>query len=190
MILLIDACVRPESRTRPLAQQLAQRLAAQTDDAVETLHLYEAGLPAMDEATLAHRSACCTTGDFSKPYFRFAKQFAAADRIVIAAPFWDLSFPAALKQYIEAICITGLTFRYSEAGIPIGLCRAQKLYYVTTAGGPIFEPAFGYGYIQMLAQAMFGIPECACLKAENLDIVGSDVDAILAQARAEIDRLQ
>ena len=189
MILYIDACVRTESRTRSLAQHLLQLMAQQTGDCIETLRLYESALPAMDEATLERRSALCTAGDFSDPYFRFAKQFAAADRIVIAAPFWDLSFPAILKQYLETICITGLTFRYSEAGIPVGLCRAQKLYFVTTAGGPIFEPAFGYGYIRALAQTMFGIPDCVCLKAENLDIAGNDADAILAQSRPDAERL-
>ena len=34
--------------------------------------------------------------------FDLAGQFAGADTIVIAAPFWDLSFPAALKQYMQA----------------------------------------------------------------------------------------
>ena len=44
----------------------------------------------------------------------YAKQFAGADTIVIAAPFWDLSFPAILKTYIENIYVTGIVSRYSK----------------------------------------------------------------------------
>ena len=55
--------------------------------------------------------------------FCYARQFAAADRIVIAAPLWDLSFPAQLKVYLENIYVTGIVTKYSEAGEPVGLCR-------------------------------------------------------------------
>ena len=60
--------------------------------------------------------------------FELARQFAAADQIVIAAPYWDLSFPAALKQYFEQINVLGITFAYTPEGVPKGLCRARKLY--------------------------------------------------------------
>ena len=29
-------------------------------------------------------------------------------------------------------------FRYGDDGVPVGLCRADRLYYVTTAGGILF----------------------------------------------------
>ena len=48
--------------------------------------------------------------EFNDHIFDYAKDFAKADTIVIAAPFWDLSFPASLKCYIEAINILGITF--------------------------------------------------------------------------------
>ena len=48
--------------------------------------------------------------------FRYARQFAAADKIVIAAPLWDLSFPAQLKVYLENIYVTGIVTKYSDAG--------------------------------------------------------------------------
>ena len=41
-----------------------------------------------------------------------------ADTIVIAAPFWDFSFPAALKIYIENIYVTGIVSRYGSDGRP------------------------------------------------------------------------
>ena len=36
--------------------------------------------------------------------------------IVIAAPYWDLSFPAVLKTYLEQINVLGVTFDYSDDG--------------------------------------------------------------------------
>lgn len=108
--------------------------------------------------------------------------------IIIAAPFWDSSFPACLKKYIETITVTGLTFRYSKEGFPIGLCKAEDLYYVSTAGGPIFHDAFGYGYIEMMAKGMYGIKNCYKFFVENLDIVGNDAEEILRQAKERIRR--
>ena len=118
--------------------------------------------------------------------FDLARQFAGAETIVIAAPYWDLSFPAALKQYIEQINVLGISFRYTEEGTPIGLCKADKLYYVTTAGGCYVPEEFGYGYIKALAQNFYGILDVRLIKATGLDIDGADVDAILSAAEETI----
>ena len=181
-ILFVDACPRETSRTRALAGQLLALLPGN----VTVLKLTEANIPEITEAVVDRRFLDGKRNDFQDPVYAMAKQFAAADIIVIAAPYWDLSFPALLKRYIEAVTVTGVTFRYSERGVPIGMCRAEKLYYVTTAGGPIVSEAFGYGYIKMLAQGMYGIPDCTCFKAENLDIVGADPEALLRSASDNI----
>ena len=76
---------------------------------------------------------------------------------------------------------TGIVTRYDEAGCPVGLCRAQKLYYVSTSGGP-YDPRFSYQYLRALCAECFGIPETELLMAENLDVDGSDPEAILRDA--------
>lgn len=95
--------------------------------------------------------------------------------------YWDLSFPAQLKVYLENIYVTGIVTKYSEAGKPVGLCRANELYYVTTSGGP-FDGRFGYDYWKTIAQDCFGIPTVKLLEAENLDIVGADAEKIVDDA--------
>lgn len=112
-----------------------------------------------------------------------------ADNNKIYVVYWDLSFPSVVKAYFENICLVGLTFSYSDEGIPVSMCRAKKLYYVTTAGGTIADDAYGYGYVKALAQGMFGIDEVLLVKAENLDIYGSDMYKIMSEAKREIDRL-
>ena len=182
-ILFIDACPRERSRTRELAKTLLGHL----EGDITTLKLTEADIPEINEDIVNRRSSDAKKNDFSDPVYDMAKQFAAADTIVIAAPFWDMSFPAILKKYIEAITVSGITFRYSEQGIPIGMSRAKKLFYVTTAGGTIFNEEFGYGYIKMMAQGMYGIEDCRCFKAENLDVIGMDVNKIVKEASEKID---
>ena len=103
--------------------------------------------------------------DYSDPMFDLAKQFAEADRIVIAAPYWDLSFPASLKQYFEQINVQGITFVYTPEGVPQGLCRAKQLLYVTTAGGNYVPEEFGFGYVKALAQNFYGIPDVQMFQA-------------------------
>ena len=39
----------------------------------------------------------------------------------------------------------------------------------------------------MLAQGMYGIAECQCFKAENLDITGVNETEVLLDAQAQID---
>lgn len=181
--LFIDATVRPESRTRELAVHLVRKLRGD----VEKLRLVDADLPVMDDRLLAWRTDACEKGDFGSRYFEPARQFRDADYIVIAAPYWDLSFPAVLKNYFENITISGLTFEYDEEGHPHGLCRGKKLYYVTTCGGPFLFPEFSSGYVRAMAQGMFGIGGYECFAAENLDVIGVDAEQELARVRAQID---
>ena len=185
MVLFIDACVRKASRTRRLAKRLLGHLC----DTVETVRLNEIDFPKADEAFLKKRDACIAAGEFSDPLFDLAKQFVRADAVVIAAPHWDLSFPAALKQYFEQINVVGLTFRYGDGDAPIPLCRAKSLCYVATAGGPVRDHAYGYGYVQGLCREFYGVGETTLVYAEGLDLVGADAEAILARAEQEIDRL-
>ena len=185
MRLFIDACVREESRTRRLANRLLAHLG--TPD--RTLKLDRARFPVADESFLKRRDGLLARGWTDAPIFDFARQFAEADEIVIAAPCWDLSFPAVLKQYLEQVNVVGITFRYGEDGIPVGLCRAKRLFYLTTSGGCHLPDAFGYGYVEALSRGFYGIEEVLQIKAEGLDLDGADVEAILREAEQRIDRL-
>ena len=183
MTLYINCCVREESRTDRLARAVLQKLGGDFTE----LKLYEENLKPLDRETLIKRTSLIEQGDYSDQMFDYAKQFASADEIVIAAPYWDLSFPATLKTYIENIYVTGIVSTYDESGMPVGLCKAKELYYITTAGGP-YDPTYSYGYIESLAKNFFGIPETHLVKAEMLDIIGNDSEEILNQKIATWDK--
>lgn len=182
MVLFINTCVRKESRTKELADHLLSKL----DEPYEEIRLHAIKFPVADEDFINWRDRMIAVGDFSDPLFDLAKQFAEADHIVIAAPFWDLSFPAVLKQYFEQICVRGITFYYTPEGIPVGLCKAKNLTYITTAGGDFFPEEYGAGYVKALAQTFYGIPEFRLIKATGLDIVGADVDGIIEAVKTEL----
>ena len=122
-VLFLNACVRPGSRTLELAQTLLEKLGGQFWE----VRLQEMSLPMLDLKGLEKRNQAAQRADFSDPFFDAAKQFAAADIIVIAAPYWDLMFPAALKTYLETVTIAGITFRYSSQGKPESLWEKTVL---------------------------------------------------------------
>ena len=178
-ILYINSCFKECSRTNELAQHLLSGMSGN----IQTVNLFEEDIKPLDFETLQHRDELLKAGKTDDDFFALARQFASADKIVIAAPYWDLLFPAVLRIYLEAVTVCGITFRYSEKGAPVGLCKAKQLYYVTTAGGIIGENNLGFDYIKSLFANLFGIREAKFFSAEGLDIYGADVELIMQKAK-------
>lgn len=179
-ILFVNACVRDESRTLVLAKEVLSKLEGEVSEIV----LAKEELAPLTRETLNRRDELTKQGKFDDPTFDQATRFAKADVIVIAAPFWDLSFPSLLKIYFENISATGVTFEYRK-GRPFGLCRARKLIYVTTAGGEIFYD-FGYSYVKALAVNFYGIEKTLSYRAENLDVRGISAEDLLKEVEISV----
>ena len=90
-ILFINACVRAESRTKRLADKLLQMM----NETYDEVCLMDIPFPVVDENFLNERARLASEEECDNPMIKLAKQFAEAEEIVIAAPYWDLSFPAA-----------------------------------------------------------------------------------------------
>ena len=181
-ILFVNSCIREESRTRILANHLLSKL----DGRVEEVNLQEERIPALTGETLLRKQRLLEGEEFEDPMFRYARQFREADMIVIAAPYYDLSFPSALKNYLEAICCVGLTFYYDENEVAQTNCKARKLYYVSTGGG-ILKKQFGFEYVRALVGEFFHISDVQGFFAEKLDLIGARPDEIMAEVLREID---
>ena len=189
-ILFVDACMRgPElSRTSRLCRSFLEEFTARCPDSqVSRRDLTDAKLPLLTGELAAQRDAWVKQGE-EHPLLAPAREVAACDLLVIGAPYWDLSFPAALKGYLEWSSVLGITFRYAEDGRQVGLSRARALVYLTTAGGPVEGQNYGFDYLRGLA-GMFGIPDSRCVAAENLDVWGTDVEQVLRQAEERTDAL-
>ena len=181
MVLFVNGCVRENSRTLELAQAVLEKVSGE----IEEVRLYPNGPEGMDAEKLRLRDELLSNKNYDHPMFKLAKQFATADTIIMAAPYWDLAFPAKVRAYLEEVTVSGITFKYGEDGIPRGLCKAKKLIYVTTAGGPIIQN-FGFEYVKSLAHTFYGIAEVSLIKAEGLDIWGANPTEIMQQAKKEL----
>ena len=179
-LLLIDCCIRKEqSQTKRLMEAFLH--AAPADCAVERLVLTEENLAPLTGDFFAQRQRLLESRDYSHPRFRYAKQFAQADLVVIAAPFWDLAFPALLKIYIEQVSVDGITFGANEKGL-VGLCRGTDLVFLTTRGG------FYTGYLDAL-HTFFGFDRYHCVAADGMNVAGFDAESSLQKACAQAQAL-
>lgn len=179
-ILFVNSCVRKESRTLALAQSVLDKLCGKLYE----INLEQEHLEPINGEMLEKRERLISENDFSDDMFRSAKEFAAADTIVIAAPYWDLTFPALLKIYLEQITVCGITFEYRN-GVPHSLCSAKRLIYITTAGGPVYYN-FGFDYVKTLSEKFFSIPETLCFMADGLDIRNADTRQIMEDAKNKV----
>ena len=189
-ILFINACMRGEavSRTGRLARAFLEACRKRNPDLmIKERNVLDSALPVLTGALAEKRDQTFRENPHDS-MFDAAWEMAGADLIVIAAPYWDLTFPAALKVYLEWCSILGITFHYTREGKQEGLCRAEKLVYITTAGGIIGNQNYGYEYIRGLG-GMFGIHDSAWLSAEGLDIQENDPEEIMREAEKEAARL-
>ena len=184
MLLIIDCCIRgADSATRKYYQAY---LEASGQQHTQSILLDQMDLAPLNRTTLLQREALCAKKDFGHAMFQLARQFQQADEILVAAPFWDLSFPSILKVYFEHVTVNGLTFGYDDRGRCIGYCKARRLLYFSTCGGYCTEQHLGFTYTQALA-AMLGIRECFPYILQGLDIDPTQREALLTRA---IRRLQ
>ncbi len=179
-LLFVNACMRAESRTERLARMWLEGY----DGEVEELCVGELDFEPLTSASIATYERAVASARYDEPMFAYAKQFAAADEILIAAPLWNFSMPAKLHDYLELVCTQGLSFDIAPDGGYVSLCRAKRLTFVMTSGGPVENPAddHAFGYVKTLSDWFWHIPQVVRVAAEGLDVVGANVDALLAQA--------
>ena len=191
-LLFVNGCISQrgeESRTLVLARSFLDAWQARHPEAeVETVEPEALlALKPFAPEMLNDRDALAGIRCFDAPVFDLARQFRAADRIVVAAPFWDLTFPAALRTYIEYISANGLTYHYEADGCH-GDCRAQQLVYLTTGGDVEREDSLGALYWRQLC-AMFGIPKFDYVFGGGLDLDPEKTESLVESACALAVRL-
>lgn len=185
-VLWVDCCIRKDaSRTKELAEHFRKELEKTGEYEIETICLMEENLSYFSDGFFEQRERLLAAGEMDHPRFRYAHQFAEADKIVIAAPFWDLSFPALLKVYIENLCVDGITFHSGAEGLQ-GLCKADHMVYLTTRGGIYTDSDMEMGSLYLEKMSIFfGIDRYDCVAAEGLDIGVWPVEELLAKAKEQ-----
>lgn len=190
-VLFVNACLRGEkSRTLVLCRDYLQKLKeAHPEAEMEEVDLNSLDIEVQSGEVVERRDELRHADKFDDEMFDLAKQLIAADHVVIGAPYWDLSFPAVLKIYLERCSVDKLTFVYNEQGMPVGQCRAESLTYITTAGGFIGDLNFGFDYVKGLCSVLFGIKKFHFAAADGIDIIGTDIDAKLKEAKRKLEEI-
>ena len=183
--LLIDCCIRKkESRTAQLLDVFSKALPEDVEQ--DVLVLDEENLSCLTGAYFEQRQRLLEEGRLDHPRFRYAHQFAEADLVCIAAPFWDLSFPALLKVYIEQISVDGITFSSTHGGLH-GLCNGTDLVFLTTRGGVYSDDPMEMGsrYLDAL-HTFFGFDRYHCIAVDGMDMSRFDSLAELEKAKQKV----
>lgn len=169
-LLYIDACIRGnESRTKKIATPIIEELKKRYD--VKTLIINDLKLNIVNQELINER----LSGDIPDYVLAWANTIQQSDRIVISAPFWDMSIPSALKVFIELCSILNVTFK-SDNEKWYGNCNCKKLLYITTRGMNIktrdkLDQATPY--FEALSE-LWGLGKVEVISAYNLDYVSND----------------
>lgn len=183
-LLFVDCCISQrgdQSRTRALCGAFLEEYRRTHPAAeIEVADLQKMNLKPFDQAMLDDRDALISVKAFDAPVFEPARQFKAADHILVGAPFWDLTFPALLRIYIEYISAKSVTYYYDETGCH-GSCVAQRLAFLT-AGGDLEKPgSLGVEHWRQLC-GMFGIKQFDYVFAGGLDLNDGRTEELMAAA--------
>lgn len=187
-VLYIKANVKPEgqSKTFRISDSFIEEYKKNNpNDEIITLDLYKENINFLKGEDLEVVFGPKNEESRNHPILKYAYQFVEADKYVIAAPMWNLNVPAILKAYIDYVSVTGITFKYTENG-PVGLCQGKKAVHIVSRGGSYSEgpgAAFEMGdrYLRTIF-GFFGTTDFTTIAAENVDVIGEDVEAILENA--------
>ena len=185
-LLFVNSCISQRgesSRTLALAKAFLEALSAAEVEEVTPEALL--ALKPFDVEMLNARDELQRAGKFDDPMYDLARQFCAAEAVVVAAPYWDLSYPAALRTYIEHISANGVAYHYDEYG-PHGDAKAKRLVYLTSGGDFEHEDSVGVVHWRQLC-AMFGIEQFDYVFAGGLDIDPAQTPELL-EAACEVAR--
>lgn len=177
-LVVINACVRQgDSRTLKIAEPVIGVLAERFETVRYDLPEMEGVVP-LTPALFAARGA----GDVPAWAAAAAREIASADRILIAAPFWDMGIPAVLKAFFEQTSLFDVTFT-DDGTTCVGLCRSPKVLFITTRGmdiptGDAREQATPY--LRALG-TLWNFGELTTVAARNMDYVTP------GEAQARID---
>ncbi|WP_028856417.1 FMN-dependent NADH-azoreductase [Psychrilyobacter atlanticus] len=168
-VLYIKASPKPKDKS--VSHRIAEAFIEEykknnPKDEITELNLHDEGCPYVDYKIL------CDSFEGKGLMVETANKFVEYDKFIISSPMWNLSIPAILKSYIDLITVKGITFEYSRLGIPRGLAKGKKAFYLGSRGGgypfPLSLIAFDMRYIKYIFR-FIGIKNFKSFILENVD---------------------
>lgn len=177
-IVYLNCCIRKEeSRTLKIATPIIEKIKEKHN--VTEINLYDMELIPYNSDEYAKK----VNGEYNSKYYEYSKLIANCDGLIIASPFWDMSFPAQLKVFLEGISLFDVMF-VSDDKKCNGIAKCPFMALITTRGmnisvGDDLEQATPY--LKALCW-LWGIKDFYYVDAKNFDYLSKDV------IKEEIDR--
>ncbi|RUR39952.1 FMN-dependent NADH-azoreductase [Clostridium perfringens] len=178
-VLYIKANIKNEgeSRTFKVSDSFVEEYKRNNpEDEIITLDLYKENIDFLRADDLGKLFGPKDEESKNSSILKYAYEFAAADKYIIAAPMWNLSFPAILKAYIDYVSVSGITFKYTAEG-PVGLLNNKKAVHIVSRGGAYDNSPYEMGdrYLRTIL-GFFGIKDIETIAIDNLDVIGVNVE--------------
>ncbi|EGT0680696.1 FMN-dependent NADH-azoreductase [Clostridium perfringens] len=177
-VLYVKANIKNEgeSRTFKVSDSFVEEYKKNNpEEEIITLDLYKENIDFLRADDLGKLFGPKDEESKNNSILKYAYQFADADKYIIAAPMWNLSFPAILKAYIDYVSVSGITFKYTAEG-PVGLLNNKKAVHIVSRGGGYDNSPYEMGdrYLRTIL-GFFGIKDIETIAIDNLDVMGVNV---------------
>lgn len=191
-ILHIDSSARREaSNTRILSEYLASKLQQQNAQNIQYRDLAHQPLPAIsaDDLISLHGGLHSDEPSFQQQLAlsdQLIDELKQADTLVLAAPMYNFSVPAVVRQWIDSIYRAGISFKYTEQG-PVGLLDIKQAYIITATGGTPVGSAMDFAspYLDFVCR-FIGVKEVSIINAAGSK---NSRDELLRDCKLQIDEL-
>ena len=213
-ILHLDASARPGlagkdlhgSHSRNLSQRfVSQWLARRGQDSLTYRDIGQNPPSIIDHDWIA---AAFTPEEKREPWMQdtltesdqLVDELIAADVLVIGAPLYNFSMPAALKAWIDQIVRTGRTVAFDESNpldpyVPLLADRPRHAVILSARGGVGFDAGGAMAHMNHLepslitALGFIGITQVHQIAIEGQEVGGELLAESVAQALSQVDAL-
>ncbi len=188
----------PQRTSNQLAQAGLAKLSQLPDVEIVTYNLYDPNfrLPRIVAETLNVRDPALMSAN-QKANFDAQQAILAdwksADFIFIYSPIHNFNVPSKLKDFFDNVLIIGETFAFTELGYKGLMSDSTKVTAVLTSGSD-FNTDFRYQSFDIAPQFIrialhnMGINHMQLIRAQGLDMVGNDKQAIINQTKQQLEQ--
>lgn len=163
-IVYLNCCIRKEeSRTLKIATPIVEKIKEKHN--VTEINLSDMQLILYNNKEYTNK----VNGVHNINYYDYSKMIANCDGLIISAPFWDMSFPAQLKAFLEGISLFDVMFVSDDVKCN-GIAKCPFMALITTRGmnistGDDLEQATPY--LKALCW-LWGIKDFYCVDGKKL----------------------
>ncbi|MCL2521652.1 MAG: NAD(P)H-dependent oxidoreductase [Erysipelotrichales bacterium] len=166
------------------------------NDVITEINLFERFVPEVDKNMLVAWSALEEGKEFTNLNLDQQKQLNASneilteflnhDKYVFITPLWNFMFPARLKSYLDALCVSGKTFHYTKNGVE-GLVKNKKALHIHASGG-VYKGAYADRYLKEILN-FIGIEDMKTLLIEGHEEMPDKGSEIISQGKDKASKI-